>query len=89
VNSPRAKNLRKLEISTCGFGLAGVTAIAESPHLANLRELSMYGNGLDLKGARLLAGSPHLANLQYLSVSGLTAAGKKALKAKFGDRVSC
>jgi uncharacterized protein (TIGR02996 family) len=89
VNSPRARNLQKLQISTCGFGLAGVTAIAESPHLANLRELSMHSNGLDLKGARLLAASPHLANLDRLYLGGgLTASARKALKERFGDRVS-
>jgi Leucine Rich repeat len=89
VNSPHARNLQKLEISTCGFGLAGVTAIAESPHLANLRELWMNSNGLDLKGARLLAASPHLANLDWLYLGGgLTATARKALKERFGDRVS-
>jgi uncharacterized protein (TIGR02996 family) len=89
VNSPRARNLQKLQLSTCGFGLAGVTAIAGSPHLANLRELWMHSNGVDLKGARLLAASPHLANIDWLYVGGgLTATARKALKERFGDRVS-
>jgi uncharacterized protein (TIGR02996 family) len=89
VNSPRACNLRKLQISDCGFGLAGVTAIAESPHLANLRDLWMSRNALDLKGARLLAASPHLTNLDRLYLGGgLTPTARKALKERFGDRVS-
>jgi uncharacterized protein (TIGR02996 family) len=89
VNSPRAANLQKLEISGCEFGRAGITAIAESPHLENLRELRMHSNGLDLVGARLLAASPHLANLDWLYIGGgLTATARKALKERFGDRVS-
>ncbi|MCI0704334.1 MAG: TIGR02996 domain-containing protein [Planctomycetia bacterium] len=89
VKSPNARNLRKLEVSDCGFGLAGITALAESPYMANLRELWMSSNDIDLKGAKLLAESPHLANIEFLYLgSGLTPTAKKALKAKFGNRVS-
>jgi uncharacterized protein (TIGR02996 family) len=89
VTSPRAKNLRKLDVSSCGFGPAGFTAVAESPHLANLRELWLSSNDIDLKSARALAASPHLADIDYLYIRGrLTAAAKKALRERFGDRVS-
>lgn len=89
VKSPRAKNLQKLDIGGCGCGPAGATAIAESPHLANLRELWLTSNELDLTSARALAASPHLANLNYLRIgSRLTATSKKALRERFGDRVS-
>ena len=88
VGSPKARNLRELDLSECKLTLAGLTAIAESPHLANLRELCVSSNDIDLTGARALAASPHLDGLTELRVgSNLTAAARKALKARFGDRV--
>ena len=88
VGSPKARNLRELNLSECKLTSSGITAIAESPHLANLRELDICYNDVGLNGARALAGSPHLGGLTELRVgSKLTAAARKALKARFGDRV--
>ncbi len=89
VNSPHARNLQRLEISTCGIGLPGITALAESPHMANLRELVMHSNEVGLPGIRALCASPHLRGLTYLYFGRTTATGKKELRARFGQSVSC
>ena len=45
VKSPNARNLQKLEISDCGFGLAGITA------LALVSNVHVAADGVRLSGA--------------------------------------
>jgi uncharacterized protein (TIGR02996 family) len=95
ATSPAVRSLEGLSLSQTNLGLAGVEALASSPHLAGLRELDLGRNPLRDAEARVLAESPHLGQLRQLSMivaayplgARLTAAGKEALRARFGERV--
>lgn len=84
AESPHSARLRKLDLGLCKFGPDGAKALAESPHLANLRDLRVGHCGIGVAGAKALAASPYLGNLTKLWASGLTPAGKKHLKTRFG-----
>ncbi len=89
AESPRASNLRELDLFQCGIGSAGIKALAESSHLSGLRVLALGGNTVGAKEAKVLAASPHLAALEQLRLNGSsTSATKKALRERFGDRVT-
>lgn len=89
AESPRASNLRALDLFGCGIGTEGIKALAESSHLSGLRALSLGSNTVGAKEAKLLAASPHCAALEQLRMgSTCSPATKKALRARFGDRVT-
>lgn len=89
AESPRASNLRVLDLYSCGIGPAGIKALAESSHLSGLRVLVLGGNGLGAKEAKLIAASPHFEALEELRAGSTSSpATKKALRARFGDRVT-
>jgi hypothetical protein len=74
------------------IGEAGAAALAASPHLARLRTLDLQGNQIGDAGAAALASSPHLAGLDELNVlydNRMKAAGRAALRQRFGGRVRC
>jgi uncharacterized protein (TIGR02996 family) len=94
VESARLSGLRVLRLGSNGIGDVGACALACSPHLAGLHTLELHGNmnppAIGDRGARALARSPYLAGLARLDVSwcALGAAGKAALRDRFGDRVN-
>jgi uncharacterized protein (TIGR02996 family) len=89
AESPRAANLRSLDLSSCNIGAEGIKALAESSHLSGLRELALGSNALGAKEAKVLAASPHFGALEQLRMSSTSSpATKKALRERFGDRVT-
>lgn len=99
---PRLARLRELRIGSVGYQLGpqfharrgvrdqGAGFLAASPVLAGLRELSLRAAGVGTAGAVALAGSPYLADLERLILTenpGIDAAGRAALRGRFGERV--
>jgi hypothetical protein len=58
--------------------------------MAGLRTLDLGSNGIGREGALALASSPHRVGLSWLELWGnpIGAAAERALRARFGSRVS-
>jgi uncharacterized protein (TIGR02996 family) len=72
------------------LGDAAAAAFADAGcRLSNLRRLHLANGLIGDEGARALARSPHLAGLEHLDFAGnpITRAGRRALVARFGERV--
>jgi hypothetical protein len=92
--SPYLAGLRFLGLGQLGadvelIGDAGTRALAEGRHWRELEELDLDNNAIGDEGALALARSETLAGLRRLNLEGnnLSAVGKDALRARFGDRV--
>ena len=73
-----------------GLGDAGVELLAGSPHLARLSCLDLSDNWIRDAGATMLSRSPYLGELGTLRLGRnlIGREGKRALRARFGQRVS-
>ncbi|HEY1189437.1 MAG TPA: hypothetical protein VGE74_17420, partial [Gemmata sp.] len=65
---------------------AGVAALTSWPAAANIDMLHLIGNTLPTASAKAIAACPHLQQLTHLCAGTAHPAGRKALKACFGDR---
>jgi uncharacterized protein (TIGR02996 family) len=89
------RKLRVLNLSGNPVGDAGAAALANSRHLSELLELDLGDAGVGDAGAQALAESPHLGNLLRLNLRcrkagrSLGTAARRALRERFGARVSC
>ncbi len=80
---------RLRELVIYGVKRKQLDQLAASPHAASLRVLDLSSDELDDARAEQLAASKHLEQLDDFVVRapGLGAAGKAALRARFGDRL--
>jgi uncharacterized protein (TIGR02996 family) len=88
----RSPYLRLTELIAYANALTddGVAALAASPILARTRRLRLGGNHAVGDAAALaLAGSPHLKRVRLLDLAatGIGPEGRRALRARFGERV--
>jgi uncharacterized protein (TIGR02996 family) len=91
AGSARLASLTRLYLGRNRVGTAGVQALAASPHLAGLTHLDLDYNDIPAHALQVLAASPYLNQLQALYVRcglGLTLRTRRALRDRFGDRVS-
>ena len=67
-----------------------VEVLSQNPAISNVVYLSLEGNEITDRGAMALANSPHLDQLQFLKMLGndVRKKGKRAMKDRFGSRVS-
>src|SRR5262249_26969961 len=83
-------SLKVLQMGNCFIGNEGAAALARCPGLAGLVELELYYCQIGDEGARALADSPHLGGIERLNLGlnqRIGAAGRAALRARFGERV--
>jgi uncharacterized protein (TIGR02996 family) len=88
--SPGLARLTTLKLNTDrGLGNDGAGLLAASPYLRGLRCLDLSNNFIKNDGAQLLAASPYLGGLQTLHLQNnpIGPPGKRALRARFGERV--
>jgi uncharacterized protein (TIGR02996 family) len=88
---PGATSLRDVLLTRTGITAAGAVALAESPYLAGLHCLRLGNCQIGDGGALALARSPYLGGLRLLALGrecGIGEQGRKALKERFGARVS-
>jgi uncharacterized protein (TIGR02996 family) len=87
---PYLTRLQTLGLSCNGIGDMGAQAIAACPHLPRLASLTLLANRIGDEGALSLARSAHLHEMRSLNLinNPIGAAGREALKVRFGDRVS-
>lgn len=89
--STHLRQLGTLDLGDNRVGDDGVAALAISPVVASLTDLGLAGNSITNEGVLALAGSRYLDRLTGLTLwecKKIGAKGKKALKERFGDRVS-
>lgn len=91
-----AKNLGKvrvLNLSGNSLGDKGVAILAKTSALPALEQLDLSFNGIGSRGVTEMVNSAwmidKLKDLRLHGNSGITAAHKQALRAKYGERVSC
>jgi hypothetical protein len=79
--------LAHLDVSSCGIGEAGATALAQTDGMPELQNLNLSENPLGPAGcaALALAGFPHLRTLG-LHACGATEDQKRALGERLGER---
>lgn len=85
--------VRRLALTHLALRDEAVATLVASPWVAQLTALDLGGNGFITDvGATALANSPHLGGLTALNLTPyadrITEAGKAALRARFGDRVT-
>ncbi len=66
---PRLQQLRKIALTSCGFGDDALKVLCESGRLGNLEELELRNNCLESEGVRTLA-QTKLPRLKMLDLSG-------------------
>ena len=89
AEAPLLGRLTNLGLGNSRISDAGVERLAASPHLDNVEYLTLLGNPIGDRAAVALAASPHLGRLKglWLMVTDIEAAGKAALRERFGSRV--
>lgn len=80
AESPKLRNLYRLELSGNGLQDEGIAQLAASKHLHSLGELNLIGNTIGAKGMKALAQSPILQGVHTLSL-GVNRFGNDGLKA--------
>jgi uncharacterized protein (TIGR02996 family) len=87
--SARLPGLTELYLGWTNIDDEGASRLASAPKFARLQALDLMDNDIGRMGAKALASSPHLQALQALYLQGnpLDGGSRKALRARFGDRV--